>query len=313
MRLISLTTVTAENNEYILSFEIVHSLMLIKHSDKKALLMSAFFVPAIFLLFKPLPLFASEHCPRPDIYSLESAKVKWVYDGDTLLLTDKRKIRIIGIDTPEIRHHKQKAQAYGAKAKEALRAKLKQFNYSVRLLYEKEKKDKYARTLAHVFLKDGTNISTWLLEQGYAKTLAIPPNIKFANCYKTTERTAQQNKLKIWKTNKYKLENSASIKPKRKGFIRLKGKVESLKKHKKSVSISLSSNKKKPFQAIIRNKNLRYFESINFDKLIGRSIIVSGMLKNKRNKRVIQLNHSSQLQIIAGDKTKPMIKWSSEQ
>jgi len=87
--------------------------------------MGAFFVPVICAIFIIPLTFAGEICPAPANCSLENAKVKWVYDGDTLLLTDKRKIRIIGVDTPETRHHKQRAEAYGAKAKEALREKLK--------------------------------------------------------------------------------------------------------------------------------------------------------------------------------------------
>ena len=262
--------------------------------------MGAFFVPAIYAFFITPPTFASETCPAPRNSSLENAKVKWVYDGDTLLLTDKRKIRIIGIDTPETRHHKQKAEPYGAKAKEALRGKLKQSNYAIKLLYGKEKKDRYSRTLAHVFLKDGTNISSWLLEQGFAKTLTIPPNVKFAHCYKSIETSAQQNNQNIWKTKRHQLQKATSLNTKTKGYIRLKGEVRKLKKRSKSITFNISNNQKKPIQVKIKNRNLRYFKSVNFDTLNGKSIIVSGMLKNKRNKRVIQLSHPSQLQIIAG-------------
>ncbi len=274
--------------------------------------MSAFFVPVICAMFFTPPTFTGEICPSPVNRSLENAKVKWVYDGDTLLLTDKRKIRIIGIDTPETHHHKQRAEAYGAKARETLREKLKQSKYAIKLLYGKEKKDKYSRVLAHVFLKDGTNISAWLLEQGYAKTLAIPPNVEFAHCYKDSEINAQQKNLNIWKTKRHQLQKASSLNTKTKGYIRLKGEVKDLKTHGKSIAFTIKSSQKKPIQVIIKNKNLRYFKSVNFDKLIGKSIIVSGMLKNKKNKRIIQLNHSSQLQIIAGKQIKPMIKWSSQ-
>ncbi|WP_299876722.1 thermonuclease family protein [uncultured Cocleimonas sp.] len=318
----SLTIVTVENNES-LSAELnrvpiwlaanLHSLMLLKHTSKKAPVMSAFFASVIitFIVLTP-PTFAAEICPSPKNNQLESATVKWVYDGDTVLLTDKRKVRIIGVDTPETKHHKQKGQAYGAKAKEALREKLKQHNYKVRLLYGKEKKDKYSRVLAHVFLKDGTNISSWLLQQGYAKTLAISPNIAFADCYKKAEQTAQLKSLKIWKLKKNRLVTTESIKPKTKGYVRLKGVVKSKQTHKKSISLTLESHDKKPTHITIKNKNLGYFKSIDFDKLIGKSIIVSGMLKNQRKRRTIQLNHPSQLQIFAGTQIESMIKWSSK-
>lgn len=265
--------------------------------------MGAFFVPVIitFIASTP-PTFAGEICPFPDSSHLENAKVKWVYDGDTVLLTDKRKIRIIGIDTPETRHHKQKGEAYSGKAREALREKLKQDDYKVRLLYGREKKDKYSRVLAHLFLNDGTNISSWLLQQGYAKTLAIPPNVEFAECYKKAEKTAQQKSFNIWKLKRNGLYTTDSISPKTKGYIRLRGVVKNRKRYKNALLLTLQSHHKKPIQVTIKNKNQRYFKSVNFDRLIGKSIIVSGMLKNKRNKRIIQLNHSSQLQILQGSK-----------
>ncbi|MEB8432871.1 thermonuclease family protein [Cocleimonas sp. KMM 6892] len=275
--------------------------------------MSAFFASVIitFIVLAP-PTFAAEICPSPKNSQLESATVKWVYDGDTVLLTDKRKIRIIGVDTPETKHHKQKGQAYGAKAKEALREKLKQHNYKVRLLYGKEKKDKYSRVLAHVFLKDGTNISSWLLQQGYAKTLAISPNIAFADCYKKAERSAQLKSLNIWKIKKNQIYSEHSISKKAKGYVRLKGIINNKKRYKNSLSLTLNSSDKKPIKIIIKKKNLVYFKSIDFDKLIGKSIIVSGMLKNQRKRRTIQLNHPSQLQVFAEEQIESMIKWSSK-
>ncbi len=287
--------------------------MLSRHSSKKALNISAFFVSVIFILFTPPPTFAGEICPPPANSNLEKARVKWVYDGDTVLLTDKRKIRIIGIDTPETRHHKQKGEAYGARAREALRERLKQDDYEIKLLYEREKKDKYSRVLAHLFLNDGTNISSWLLQQGYAKTLAIPPNVKFADCYKKAESVAQQKSLNIWRSNKHRLYTTDSISPITKGYVRLSGIVKSRKRYKNSLLLTLESRHKKPIQISIKNKNIHYFKSVDFDKLIGKSIIVSGMLKNKRNKRIIQLNHPSQLQIFARKQIEPRIKWSLKQ
>jgi len=42
--------------------------------------------------------------------------VKWVNDGDTIVLTNGWRVRYIGIDAPEIDHENQKAQPYGYKA-----------------------------------------------------------------------------------------------------------------------------------------------------------------------------------------------------
>lgn len=282
--------------------------MLEKTFSKKALLMGAFFVFVFFSFFSQVAF--ADTCSTHNLSHPESVTVKWVYDGDTLLLTDKRKIRLIGIDTPEVKHHKQKKQAYSAKAKEALRELLKKHNYRISLRYGPEKKDRYSRTLAHVFTPDGINISTWLLENSFAKTLVFPPNIQLAQCYKETELEAQSRSLRIWGLKQNQLLLAKSLSSRVKGDVRLKGKVKKVTHHKKSIIIELDSDKKSHIRLRIQKKHLAYFKKLNTKKLWDKTIIISGYLKNKRNKRMIDLKHPSQLRIVSNKNVKPTIKWS---
>ncbi len=275
---------------------------------KKALNLGAFFLLYVFSTLQPgyaTTCSADRISPKE-----ENATVKWVYDGDTLLLTDKRKIRIIGIDTPEVKHHQQAAQAYGAKAKEALRALLKKHHYHILLRHGKEKTDRYGRELAHVFLPDHTNISTWLLERGYAKTMAIPPNVALADCYKQAEKDAQRQALRIWRQDSLAIKKADNLSYSKKGFVRLMGKVIKIIHHKKSYILELDSDTKSHIQLKIRKKHWRYFDMDKLDKLTDRKIKVSGVLKNRRGKRILYLSHSSQLEIIPINRIKPTIKWS---
>jgi len=275
---------------------------------KKALNLSAFFL--LFILNTLQPSYATLCAADRVSPKEESATVKWVYDGDTLLLTDKRKIRIIGIDTPETKHHHQAAQAYGAKAREALRALLKKHHYRVFLRHGKEKTDRYGRELAHVFLPDNTNVSIWLLEHGYAKTMAIPPNIALANCYKQAEKVAQRQALRIWQQDALALKKADNLPYSKKGFVRLNGKVIKIIRHKKSFILELDSDTKSHIQLKIRKKHWRYFDMDMLEKLTDRKIKVSGVLKNRRGKRILYLSHSSQLEIMPLNRIKPVIKWS---
>jgi len=293
--------------------------------------MSAFFM-LVILFFNTANAFDS--CRLSSETSTEKAIVKWVYDGDTLLVTDlngqeKRKIRIIGIDTPEVKHHQKKAQLYGAQAREELRALLKGHstgdtsanssnnNYQIFLEFDKEKYDRYKRILAHVYLANGISISEWLLQRGFAKTLIIPPNVKHAECYKNAERHAQQQKLKLWKLKSNHVKTPQELKSRSKGYVRLKGKITRIKKQKKTLVLVLDSKGKRSIQLRIRKKNLRYFKALDPDKLVAQEVIVSGILKNKKGKRTINLNHSLQLELVTAVKTsnEPIgttIKWSTE-
>lgn len=230
--------------------------------------------------------------------SFERAHVKWVYDGDTLLLSDKRKIRLIGIDAPEVKHHRQAAQAFGAKAREALRALLKKYHYKIQLRFGKEQLDRYKRTLAHVYLADGTNVSNWLLERGFARTLAIPPNVKLAECYKQTERVAQQKQLRVWRLDTHRLKHAESLPLAYKGYVRLKGSVHRIAYSKKSLTIELVGKSNLPIYIKVRKNNLRYFKDLNMANLKDGNIMVTGMISKRYGKRILYLSHPSQLEII---------------
>lgn len=263
--------------------------------------MGAFFM-LVFISASKLQ--ASQSCDLISPSQSEKALVKWVYDGDTLSVTDlsgnnKRKIRIIGIDTPEIAHHQQKAQQYGAKAREELRVLLKKHNYQIILEFDKDKHDRYQRELAYTYLPNGNNISEWLLQRGYAKTLVFPPNVKHTECFKRAERYAQKKNLKLWKLERNRVKSISDLKVKRKGYIRLKGKVSRIKKRKKTIILELDGKFKKPIQLRIKKKNLDFFKGIELDKLVSKEVIFSGILKIKKGKRTITLKHSSQLEIIS--------------
>ena len=295
-RLTSSTTVTVESNYQLLIGTLVK---LLTQLTKKALFKSAFFAFVVFVFSQPAFGF---NCDSNSLSAPENAIVKWVYDGDSLLLTDKRKIRIIGIDTPETKHHKQKAQAYGAKAREALRTLLKQFHYQVTLRYDEERKDKYGRVLAHVYLPDGTNISNWLLERGFAKTLAFPPNVALAKCYKQSEKIAQAQLLKIWRYKGNQVRDAASLPRRINGYVRLKGTISKIKRYKKSLIMELESNTKRHIQLKIKRKNLKYFKEIAPDNIWNKIIIVSGILRNKKGKRTLYISHPSQLELVDDNK-----------
>ena len=89
-----------------------------------------------------------------------SGPVVSVLDGDTIevLLNNRaERIRLQGIDCPE------KGQAYGTRAKQAASALV--FGKEVTL--KTHGKDKYGRTMADVYLPDGTNVNHELVKQGW--------------------------------------------------------------------------------------------------------------------------------------------------
>ncbi len=98
-------------------------------------------------------------CPVASL-AADRGVVRWVVDGDTVVLADGRHVRYIGIDTPEIDHAKQQAEplAYGARS---VNRQLVE-GQSVRLEYDRETTDRYGRTLAYVYRGDGVFVNAEL-------------------------------------------------------------------------------------------------------------------------------------------------------
>jgi len=124
-------------------------------------------------------------------------KVKWVNDGDTVVLSDGRHVRYIGINAPEIAHDHQKAEAFGYAAKKYNQSIVQ--SKKVRLEFDKEKYDRYGRLLAYIYLLDGTFINKKMIEKGYAYLLPRKPNVKCEKMLLKTQRDAMSTKQGMWR------------------------------------------------------------------------------------------------------------------
>ncbi len=68
----------------------------------------------------------------------------------------------------------------------------------MRLEYDVEHHDKYNRTLAYVYLEDGTFVNAWLVENGYARVSTYPPNVKYQDKFIELERKAREEGKGLW-------------------------------------------------------------------------------------------------------------------
>lgn len=131
-------------------------------------------------------------------------KVTKVVDGDTFWVDDGSekgvKIRLIGIDAPESRNvFKKKKGYYGQEAKTYLSNLFEK--RSVRLEYDIDSLDQYGRTLAYVYLPDGTFVNADLVKNGYAMVMTVPPNVKYVDTFIKYQQYARENNIGLWKIN----------------------------------------------------------------------------------------------------------------
>ncbi|MDH5185190.1 MAG: thermonuclease family protein, partial [Gammaproteobacteria bacterium] len=128
----------------------------------------------VFLALLSPPRLFAQPCLPPVID--EYATVRYVHDGDTLHLTDGRKLRFIGINTPELARDDLPQEPYAVEARQYVRGLLPTGS-RIGLVYGTEREDRHGRVLAHIVLADGSSLNRRMLEHGYAQYIAVPPNL----------------------------------------------------------------------------------------------------------------------------------------
>jgi micrococcal nuclease len=148
-------------------------------------------------------------CCAAPVLAADSSVVRHVADGDTLILEDGRKVRLIGVDTPEMSdgsrnrrnaawNHLSAARVddFALKAKEFVRRQIE--GKPVRLEYDWQKMDKYGRLLAYVTREpDGFFLNAEIIRQGYGfdyQAFAF----KYSKEFRSYRREAQEQKRGLW-------------------------------------------------------------------------------------------------------------------
>ena len=181
----------------------------------------------------------------PPVWAQKSLRVERVIDGDTVKLSNGEHIRLVGIDTPESSKNakalrdSQKTQQdinsiirMGKEAKQFLKGLVE--GKEVELKYDVQKRDRYGRLLAYVFVgipvhsgidvQDGVvthpdkvklsvlnsipnkekdkvvlvNLNAYIIQSGYASPMTVPPNVKYAQLFQKLFSQARQNKRGLW-------------------------------------------------------------------------------------------------------------------
>jgi micrococcal nuclease len=127
---------------------------------------------------------------------VQEAVVAHVGDGDTLTLDNGQKVRLLGIDAPELEKEGKPADFLAHKAKKHLTELVQ--GKRVRLEYDKLRYDRFGRTLAYLFLPDGTNLSVEMVGQGLAHVYTVPPNMRFREELLSAQRQAIKARRGVW-------------------------------------------------------------------------------------------------------------------
>jgi micrococcal nuclease len=123
-----------------------------------------------------------------------TAQVDRVTDGDTVRLVGLGRVRLIGVDTPEVYGRQE---CFGKEASAFVKGLVRPGD-EVTYRAGVEPRDRYGRLLAYLWLKDGRFLNLLLAERGYALPLTIPPNVDFADRFLSAARRARERGLGLW-------------------------------------------------------------------------------------------------------------------
>jgi micrococcal nuclease len=135
-------------------------------------------------------------CTAQGQVPVREARVAEVVDGDTVILGTGQRVRLLGIDAPELEREGRPADFLAHKAKRVL-TDLAQ-GKRVRLEYGQLRYDRYGRTLAFLILPDGTNLSRELVRRGLAHVYTVPPNMLLRGDLLAAQREAMEARRGVW-------------------------------------------------------------------------------------------------------------------
>jgi micrococcal nuclease len=128
------------------------------------------------------------------------ARVVRVVDGDTVRVRlggRSEPVRYIGVDTPESKRPGTPVQCFARRAA-AENARLVR-GERVRLVFDVERRDRFGRLLAYVYrVRDGAFVNAALVRGGFARTLTIPPNVRFAERFAALAADARRAGRGLW-------------------------------------------------------------------------------------------------------------------
>lgn len=228
--------------------------------QKKAPLWGAFFIAVLFV--RPVAAL----CALPG--EGETVRVERVVDGDTLRLVDGRRVRLIGVNAPELGGQRRPAEPYAQAARRFLVEQVQESAGRLRMLPGVERRDGHGRELAHLYDRQGRNLAALLLREGLALQVAVAPNLRLVDCHYQVEAEARLAGKGLWR-------NMAALAPaqlRRPGFALVHGRVTRVARNRGGTWLELDGG----LALRIRPQHQARFRALDLDSVSGRTVEARG-------------------------------------
>ncbi|WP_394203832.1 thermonuclease family protein [Shewanella waksmanii] len=244
------------------------------------------------LLYLPFTALAQSLCV-PTQYD-ETVTLDYVVDGDTLVLSDGRSVRLIGVDSPEIdREYPELSEPYANRARSFMQSLVKQ-GQTLQLAFDRKKLDPYGRTLAYVYTQEGQHLQEALLKQGFAKA-RVYQNDYFWQCLNGVEAHARDAQWGLWSHPSYQAKQVSQLnRDDRNQWREITGTVTGFERKGQHLWLIIDEK----FYVGIPREDFRKFSNILNLNLLESAVIVRGQLYYSYKKWQLISYHPSQISLL---------------
>jgi len=255
----------------------------------------------VLIFAAPGPARAADGLPHgfAGLAAGDSAKVREVVDGDTVILDDGRQVRLVGIQAPKLPLGRANFEKWplADEAKAALADLV--LGRRVTLGYGGQRQDRYGRELAHLFTDDGLWVQGSLLELGFARVYSFADNRSLVPRMLEMEVAARGTALGIWRHPYYAVLDTVAAPDHTGRFSLVEGRVLKTAIVRGRAYLNFEEDYRTDFTISISSRDLKSFTASGIvpQDYAGRRVRVRGWLRWS-NGPMIDVSHPEQIEVL---------------
>ena len=249
----------------------------------------------------PGPALAADGLPHgfAGLAAGDSAVVREIVDGDTVILDDGRQVRLVGIQAPKLPLGRANFEKWplADEAKAALSELV--LGRRVTLGYGGQRQDRYGRELAHLFTDDGLWVQGSLLELGFARVYSFADNRSLVGRMLQSEEMARAAVMGIWRHPYYAILDTGAAPDHTGRFSLVEGRILKAAIVRGRAYLNFDEDYRTDFTISISNRNLKSFTDSGIvpQDYAGRRVRVRGWL-SWSNGPMIEVTHPEQIEVL---------------
>ena len=220
-----------------------------------------------------------------------------VVDGDTVVLSDGRQVRLVGIQAPKLPLGRKGFEKWPLADESKAALEKVALNQKFQLRYGGSRMDRHGRVLAHMVGEDGLWAQGEMLRLGMARVYTFPDNRAVIPALLEAEREARKARRGIWAHAFYGVRQPDKLGELIGTFQLIEGTVLNAAKVKGTYYLNFGTDWRKDFTVRVKSTAARLFKKSGLDPLglKGKVVRVRGWLKSY-NGPMIEATHPEQIE-----------------